>query len=213
MALLPDLIVGTVLLGMFYALAKQLGNPRGWFGRAVMPSFLTQGNRTILDAAVRALGAKPGERIVDVGFGGGYALQLIAPMVKPLRVTGVEISEAMIDAAKHRWGDAIEVHRADALDMPFRDGWFDGVVSVNTIYFWNDPPAVLREFRRVLKPGGRLVLGIQKKEVMRWSPVTWFGFRLYSLAEIERMLDVAGFQAAIQQTRWGELIVLARPQA
>ena len=84
---------------MFYALAKQLGNPRGWFGRAVMPSFLNQGNRTILDAAVRALGAKPGERIVDVGFGGGYALQLIAPMVKPLRVTGVEISEAMIDAA------------------------------------------------------------------------------------------------------------------
>ena len=146
-----------------------------------------------------------------MGFGGGYALQSIAPRVMPAKVTGVEISDAMIAAATIRWGQTIEIHRADAAAMPFANGWFDGIMSVNTIYFWKDPAAVLREFRRVLQPGGRLVLGIGMKEMMRWSPVTWFGFRLFSSKEIERMLDAAGFAATIQRARLGELIVVARP--
>jgi SAM-dependent methyltransferase len=212
-ALFPDLIVVVSVTGVLYAFARQLGKPSGWFGRVVMASILNQGNRALIEAAVMELSAKTGERIVDVGFGGGHALQLIAPVVRPGRAAGVEISDAMIDAAKRRFGETIEVHRANALAMPFEDGWFDGILSVNTIYFWNDPGAVLRELRRVLKPDGRLVLGIRKKEVLRWSPVTWFGFRLYSSREIERMMRNAGFEAAIRRTGPGELVVVARPRA
>jgi arsenite methyltransferase len=204
------LIIG-VFISMMFFLARQLGKPSGWFGRAVMGWMLNQGNRTIIEAAVRALSATSGERIADVGFGGGYELELLAPLVEPARMCGVEISEAMIDAAKRHWGEAVEIYRADALSMPFGDSEFDGIVSVNTIYFWNDPAAVLREFRRVLKPTGRLVLGIRKKEFIRWSPVSWFGFRLYSSAEIETMLGAARFEAKIHQTKPGELIVVARP--
>lgn len=53
----------------------------------------------------------------------------------------------MIDAVSIRRGERIEVYRADAAAMPFTDGWFDGIRSVNTICFWNDPIAVLREPR------------------------------------------------------------------
>jgi arsenite methyltransferase len=213
MPILHVLILVAFMSAFFYALARQLARPSGWFGRAVMTPFLNYGNRSMIDAAVTALGPKTGERIVDVGFGGGYALQSIAPRVMPARATGVEVSDAMIDAARIRWREAIEVYRADAAAMPFPNGSFDGIISVNTIYFWSDPAAVLREFRRILQPGGRLVLGIGMKEVMRWSPVTWFGFRLYSANEIESMLDAAGFEASIQRAGLGELIVLARPKA
>jgi SAM-dependent methyltransferase len=212
MPFLPALIMVVFMAGFLCAFARQLGNPSGWFGRAVMTSFLNRGNRTMIEAAVMALGAKASERIVDVGFGGGSALRLIAPMVAPARVTGIEISGAMIDGAKQRFGETMEIHQANAVAMPFGDGWFDGILSVNTVYFWSDPDAVLREFRRVLKPGGRLVLGIRKKEVIRWSPVTWFGFRLFSSAEIERMLNAAGFESTIQRTGPGELTVVARPK-
>jgi len=177
-----------------------------------MTGFLNYGNRSMISAVVRLLDAKAGETIVDVGFGGGYALELIAPKVIPARVMGVEISNAMIEAAKARWGETIEVQLADAAAMPFADGFFDGIISVNTIYFWNNPVAVLQEFRRVLRPNGRLVLGIGMKEMMRWSPLTWFGFRLFSSKEIERMLDAAGFEAIIQRAGLGELIVVARPR-
>ena len=157
MSILPGVIFIVFMFACLHTFARQLARPSGWFGRAVMTPFLNSANRSMIDAAVRALGPKASERIVDVGFGGGYALQSIASRVMPARVTGIEISDAMIDAAKIRWGETIEVHRADAAAMPFADGWFDGIVSVNTIYFWNDPAAVLREFRRVLQPGGRLV--------------------------------------------------------
>src|ERR1035438_319074 len=155
MPFLPSLILIALTAASLYVFARQLGNPSGWFGRRLMPSFLNRSNRAMIDAAIGALAAKAGERIVDVGFRGGYALELLAPLVSPARVVGVELSDAMLDAARQRWGETIELHRADARAMPFGDASFDGIVSVNTIYFWADPAAVLREFRRVLKQIGR----------------------------------------------------------
>jgi len=131
-------------------------------------------------------------------------------MVRPARVAGVEISEAMLDAAIQRWGEAVELHRADAAAMPFADGSCDGIVTVNTIYFWKDPEAVLREFRRILKPGGRLVLGMARKEIAQWIPAAWFGFRLYSSAAVEHILGEAGFAAATtRKAGFGEVIIVA----
>jgi len=117
----------------------------------------------------------------------------------------------MIEAGRERWGDAVELHRADATAMPFAEAGADAVLSVNTIYFWREPRAALREIRRVLKPGGRLVLGVRRKSIiMRLSPVTWFGFRLYSVRQIEELLRGAGFSMQVQEKVKGELIVVGR---
>jgi hypothetical protein len=69
LGLLPLLL----LLVFSYAAARQLRHPSGWAGRRWMARFFNDGNRTMLDAAVEAMDARAGERIVDVGFGGGYA--------------------------------------------------------------------------------------------------------------------------------------------
>lgn len=200
-----------LLLASCYVMAKQLARPRGWLGRKLMVQALNQGNKSMLDSAVESLDPRPNERIVDVGFGGGYALDRIRERVAPARPVGIEISLPMIDAGRERWRDAVELHCADVTAMPLADSAADGIVSVNTIYFWPDPGAALREVRRVLRPGGRLVLGIRRQSVMRLSPITWFGFRLYSLGAIEDLLRQAGFAVAVEERVKGELIVVARP--
>jgi SAM-dependent methyltransferase len=200
-----------LFLALAYAASRQLRHPSGWVGRRWMASLFNEGNRTMLDAAVEVLDAKVGERIVDVGFGGGYALGRILEQVAPARPAGVEISRAMIDAGRARWGNAVELHLADVTAMPFEAGSCDGVLSVNTLYFWPDPRAALREIRRVLRPDGRLVLGIRRPGVMLLAPMTWFGFRLYSVRGVEELLRAAGFSAALTERARGELVFLALP--
>ncbi len=193
-----------------YAMAKQLGRPRGWFGRRFMGAALNRDNKSILDAAVEALQPKEGERIIDVGFGGGYALDRVLERVSPARPVGVEISLPMIEAGRERWGEAVELHLADVTAMPFTKAAADAVLSVNTIYFWPDARAALSEIRRVLRSGGRLVLGVRRRDIMRLSPLTWFGFRLYSARQIEVLLRDAGFSMQVHEKVKGELIVVGR---
>jgi len=199
------------LAALLFGLSRQLGRPSGWFGRRVMGKLLNQGNQRFLDDAVEALAPAPGERIVDVGFGGGYALDLIRERVAPARPAGVEISAVMLEQGRARWGDAVDVHLADVAAMPFQDASLDGVLSVNTIYFWPDLAAALREIRRVLRHGGRPVLGVRRKSVLLVSPVAWFGFRLYSVRQLEQLLREAGSAADVREKARGELIVIGRP--
>jgi len=130
--------------------------------------------------------------------------------VAPRRPVGIEISAAMVEAARERWGDAVEVHLADVASLPLADASADGVISVNTLYFWPDPAAALGEIRRVLKPGGRLVLGIRRPGMMRLAPITWFGFRLRSPARVQDLLRAAGFDAQVVEKVRGELAFVAR---
>ncbi len=74
---------------------------------------------------------------------------------------GVEPAKAMADIAQKR---GIEVYKAKAEKLPFDDSSFDFVLIVVTICFVQDPIQALREARRVLKPGGYIIIGIIDKE-------------------------------------------------
>ncbi len=124
----------------------------------------------------------------------------------------MELSEAMIGAVRDRCGDAFYLHLADAAALPFPDASFDIVLSVNTIYFWPDPAKVLAEMSRILKPGGRVVLGYRSRFYLAAAPVSWFGFRLYADRRVARLLGEAGLAAAVRARRWGERVAVgAKP--
>ena len=75
--------------------------------------------------------------------------------------------------------------------LPLEDGSVDGVVTVNTVYFWPDLPAAFAELRRVLAPDGRLVIGIRDGAVMENVDLTIFTVRAPD--EISGALEAAGF--------------------
>jgi ubiquinone/menaquinone biosynthesis C-methylase UbiE len=105
----------------------------------------------------------PGDSILDVGCGTGTLAIAFGRRLGPAsRVRGIDASSEMIAAGRrkaHRAGVAIEFEEALAEALPFRDGSFDVVTSTTVLHCVSAAarPQCLREMRRVLKPGGRLL--------------------------------------------------------
>jgi arsenite methyltransferase len=122
-------------------------------------------------AVLELLAATPGERIVDVGSGTGYLLASIAEAVGPSGAAyGVDPSSAMNALAVARTAGLpwVQVHESHALALPVDDDSLDAAVSTQVYEYVPDVPAALAELRRVLRPGGRvLVLDTD------WDSVVW----------------------------------------
>jgi SAM-dependent methyltransferase len=108
------------------------------------------------------LGLPPRARVLDGGSGEGLVAVELARMFG-LRVTGVDLIprnlvRSRANAIEERLGDAVTFLRADYNALPFADEHFDGAYTMETLVHAANAYTVLREFHRVLKPGGRLML-------------------------------------------------------
>jgi ubiquinone/menaquinone biosynthesis C-methylase UbiE len=146
------------------------------------------------------LDLRPTDRILEIGFGPGFAIQEAAKVAG--FVAGIDFSKTMVSAASKRNANAIrngkvEIQYGDAARLPFEDRTFDKAFSIHSIYFWPDPVAALREMGRVLKPGGIAILTILPKE--RWNeenpdaPVGTSECTPYFGEELRDFLAQAGF--------------------
>jgi SAM-dependent methyltransferase len=88
----------------------------------------------------------------------------------------------------------LDVHCEDAQKMSFRDAEFDVIVCINTVYFWENIDAYLKEIKRVLKKGGILAIGYRQKERMENLPYAKECFRLFSTEELSSILENNGFR-------------------
>jgi arsenite methyltransferase len=109
-------------------------------------------------ATLAALDLEPGERVLDIGCGPGYLVEEMAERVGPEgSVHGLDPSPSMLAIARRRAG-AAELSEGDALALPVPDASFDAAVSTQVYEYVADMPAALAEVRRVLRPGGRLLV-------------------------------------------------------
>lgn len=112
-------------------------------------------------ALVEAVGAHPGERVLDVATGTGLVAQALVRRYG-CTVVGLDQSAAMLDAARARLARALELRgrvtliAGEAERLPFADGEFDHVTFTYLLRYVDDPAATLRELARVVRPGGRV---------------------------------------------------------
>jgi len=149
--------------------------PRGAAG-VLMGWLLESGNAVQNRATVDALDPPPGAAVLEIGFGPGHALEMLARTHPLGLVAGVDHSELMLARARRRLragrGDAaLDLRLGDAGDLPFPDERFDVVFAVNSFHQWPDKERALAEMAGVLKPGGDLMLSIRDFRVAgRFEP-------------------------------------------
>jgi arsenite methyltransferase len=108
-----------------------------------------------------ALGAAPGERILDVGCGPGfYCAELLEEVGTSGSIVGVDASPAMLALAERRCAghDHVELREGEATALPVGDGEFDAVISVQVQEYVEDIAAGLAELHRAVRPGGRVLV-------------------------------------------------------
>jgi ubiquinone/menaquinone biosynthesis C-methylase UbiE len=129
-------------------------------------------------------------RMLEVGCGTGSGLAAWREAGR--EVTGLEYVKSSLHVARANLGEGIPLVCGDAQTLPFASGSFDAIASFEVIYYLQDQPALLRECRRVLAPGGKLILC--------WSNPEWESFvpgkqslHYPTMAEAATLLRDAGF--------------------
>jgi ubiquinone/menaquinone biosynthesis C-methylase UbiE len=173
-------VAHTILMRMF-------GRPKGILGK-LGGIIMARTNQRCAAWVIDLLGIQPNDRALEVGFGPGVGIELLARSVSGGYVAGIDPSEEMVEQAKARNVKAIEGGRVDLRygsveSLPFEGSTFDKALAVNSMQVWPDAVAGLREMRRVMKPGGRIALG--------FTPYSG-----QSKSGLPEMLTAAGFTEA-----------------
>ena len=177
-------------------IARQSRQPSGWFGE-IVARVMSVETRPVNRLAVDELALRAGEAVLEIGCGHGRTLARLAD-TPGAYLAGIDPSEVMARLARKRmrpWIDTgrAEIALASSAKIPHPDGRFDAALGVHVVYFWNDPLADLGEIRRVLRPGGRVLLGYRPRdeETVAALPATVYALR--TMDQIEALLAESGF--------------------
>lgn len=179
-------------------IARQAACPSGFFGR-VMARVMAAETAPENDITLDLLELAPADAVLEIGFGHGHTIARVVERANQGFVAGVDVSAAMLRmAARYNrrllHGGQADLRQADAASLPFPDARFDKAYSVHTIYFWPEPLRSLREIRRVLRAGGRLILAYRyDDEALQSFPGTTYTF--YPSEAVHSLLAEAGFNS------------------
>jgi ubiquinone/menaquinone biosynthesis C-methylase UbiE len=143
-------------------LLNQCKRPSGAFGRVLIRGM----NRAHSPLTRWALGhVEVADDVValDVGCGGGRTVNRLAKMAANGWIVGLDYSEDSVVVsrrknAEHIHDGRVEICHASVSSIPYEDDTFDLVTAMETFYFWPSPETDLLEVRRVMRPGGELLI-------------------------------------------------------
>jgi ubiquinone/menaquinone biosynthesis C-methylase UbiE len=155
----------------------------------------------ITDQTIALMDLKPGERVLDLGCGTGWASRRLARIVTAGEVVGVDVADEMLRRAEETSREFSNVRFAwgSAESIPFGDDYFTKILSVESFYYYADQGKALDELRRVMAPAGRLFILINLYKdnhySLRWVSELKVAVHARSEAEYIEMLRQHGFES------------------
>lgn len=182
-------------------LRAQFGRPTGVPGRiagAIMAH--RSSNRRRNAWAAELLDVQRDDRVLEVGFGPGVAIEELSARAPDGRVCGLDHSAVMVRQAARRNADAVrrgqvELRLGSVDQLPEFDAPFDKVLAVNAAMFWDRPVDVLASLRRVMSSNGRIAIAFQPRGPGASDDVAAAGGQ-----ELSAALRDAGFSAVRLET-------------
>jgi len=164
---------------------------------------------SITQQTLALMNLKPGEKVLDLGCGAGWASRLLAHMVgggeRPGQVVGLDVSDEMIRRARANSAelDNVLFIVGSALQIPWEENFFDKVLSVESFYYYGDQDRALDELFRVLAPKGELYILINLYKdnhySLRWVEELKVPVQVRSEQEYMELLRDHGFQSVLAQ--------------
>lgn len=183
-----------------YQIAKQLRCPEGENG-ILMGEMLSESNDGMIRKSITSLELSDRNRILELGHGSCSHLSFLMKEASDIKYFGMEISSTMVEEAerinsKYIKKDVALFQLYDGFKVPYVHNFFDKILTVNTIYFWEQPIAYLNEIYRLLKPNGIFVLAFAKGNFMENLPFVSGTdiFSLYENSQFKELLAKTNFE-------------------
>ena len=163
----------------------------------------------------------PNQSLLDIGCGTGQFLEILSQKAPDLSLSGVEPNLQMLSRAQEKFGNSINCVEAWAHELPFEDASFDFVTCNNMFHYIDEPMNALREFKRVLKTEGTLILldwcadfWTMRLNAMYLNVRKMAHVKTYTQKELEDMLQEVGFSdVGVERSKvdffWGMMVARA----
>jgi len=179
-------------LKLLNSLIEQAKNPSGYVG-SFMLSIMNTAHKGMNHWAIEKIKIEENMKILDIGCGGGKAIQLFSKINKYGEIYGIDYSEqAVKDSIRANKGDVVtgkvSIRQASVTHIPFPENNFDIVTAFQTHYFWSDLENAAKEIFRILKPNGSFFI---------FSEIYKINYHMKSYKskeDMEKLFKKTGFQ-------------------
>ncbi len=181
-------------------ISRQFSNPIGFCGK-IISFVMNRQNRLLYEETIRLLAPNDADNILDIGCGNGYVLSMVAKQSN-CKFAGIDPSESIIKAASKSLHKSVKGGRMTLAcenieTMSFADNVFSKAYTINTVYFWDDLNHAMAQIKRVLNPNGIFINTLYSNEALMQFSHTRFGYRRFTVYELTKAGQDAGFTVNI----------------
>ncbi len=169
------------------------------WARAGRGEGMEKGHRPVGEQAIARMNLPANARVLDVGCGSGWGSRLMAAIAFNGHVVGIDISDEMVDLARKSslQFPNVSYKVASAESLPFRNDEFTHAFSMESLYYYSNMLAALREIHRVVSSGGTFVtvidLYLENVPSHQWIPTLKVPVHLLGIPDYRAMFEASGF--------------------
>ena len=178
-------------------IASQFKKPNGLFG-IFTSNLMIKGNRSNYDTLIKDLNVKANDKILEIGYGPGIGINLIAEKCNSCIIHGIDFSKLMYRRAtelnrKYIDDKRVKLLLGDFLTTNIDTNDYDKIFCLNVVYFWDDLQQPFEKIRSLLKKGGVFCFYMAHKDFLIKKKSPDEIFNKYSIEQITGALKQAGF--------------------